>query len=151
MHHKTIASPTNSLHTQPQDQHQEHETKQPQNTDTNNSTAARTNIAYDPQLFTSQTPSLPLASAEAVDSNQKFSINLSTAVEMSMQLDTEPNFMSNTQMIPAATAEEGAGLAQLEGTIASHQSLRVKDDIPIDLRVKLIVSMIYLNAIPSEV
>ena len=63
-----------------------------------------------------------------------------------MQLDTDPNFIDNIQMASAATAEEGAGLTPLEGA-----ALRVKDDIPIDLRVKLIVSMIHLGVIPNEV
>lgn len=137
-----------------QDQHQKDEAQQSQNIDTNNSstvTHTQANITYDPQLFTSPAPTLPLAATEAVESSQNFSINLSTAVEMSMQLDKDPNFISNIQMTSAATAEEGVGLTQLEGATAGQQSLRVKDDIPIDLRVKLIVSMIHLGASPTEV
>ena len=63
-----------------------------------------------------------------------------------MQLDTDPNFINNIQMVSAATAEEGVGLMQLEGA-----ALRINDDIPIDLRVKLIISMIHLGVIPNEV
>ena len=63
-----------------------------------------------------------------------------------MQLDTDPNFIDNIQMVSAATAEKGAGFTQVEGA-----TLRVKDDIPIDLRVKLIVSMIHLGVVPNEV
>ena len=68
-----------------------------------------------------------------------------------MQLDTDPNLINNIQMASAATAEEGAGLTQLEGAAVRGKSLRIKDDIPIDLRVKLIVSMIHLEVIPNEV
>ena len=146
---------TDSLHTGSQDHHQRHRTQPSLNMDTNNSsTAAHTesNISHNLPLFTIAVPELPLAPPpEAGDSNQNFSINLSTAVEMSMQLDTDPDFMNNFQIIPVVNAEEEVGLTQLEGPAESHHRLIVKDDIPIDLRVKLIVSMIYLGELPTEV
>ena len=82
-----------------------------------------------------------------VESNQSFSINLSSAVEMSMRLDSDPNFINNIQMTSNADKWEGLTLPKE----ASEQSLRIKDDIPIDLRVKLIVSMIHLGMLPGEV
>ena len=157
MPHKTIAAPrtTNNLHTTPQDHHHQGDETQPsQNMDTSNSSAlaqTQNSNTIHPPLFTSTVPALPIAPPEAVENNQNFSINLSTAVEMSMQLDTDPDFMNNFQMMPVVTAEEEVGLTQLEEPAGSCHTLRVKDDIPIDLRVKLIVSMIYLGEIPTEV
>ena len=156
MPHKTVTAPptTDSLHTEPQQHHQGDETQPSLNIDTNNSSTVaytQNNITFHPPLFINTVPALPMALPEAVESNQNFSINLSTAVEMSIQLDTDPDFMNNFQMTPIMAAEEEAGLTQLEEPAGSHQTLRVKDDIPIDLRVKLIVSMIYLGEIPTEV
>ena len=155
MPQKTAAAAPPTANTESQNHHQRHRTQPSLNMDTNNSSTAahrESNISHNLPLFTIAVPELPLAPPpEAGDSNQNFSINLSTAVEMSMQLDTDPDFMNNFQIIPDVNAEEEVGLTQLEGPVESHHRLIVKDDIPIDLRVKLIVSMIYLGEIPTEV
>jgi len=153
-HHKQAAPPTDNLQTEPQQSHQQNETHQSQNIDSDNSSTVmhtQTNNTHDPQSLETPIPSLLLTPAERLVVSQSFSFNLSTAVEMSMQLDTDPNFINNIQMASAAAAEEGAGLTQLEEPVESQQSLRIKEDIPIDLRVKLIVSMIHLEMIPNEV
>jgi len=73
-----------------------------------------------------------------------FSLNISSAVEMSLQLDSDADLINNVVM--SSAAEEGEGLNQ--GAIVEPI---MKDDLPIDLRVKLIISMINLGLTPSEV
>ena len=125
-----------------------HTTQRTQNAaNTNLSTITRASLPYDPREFTNPIPPLPLTTTNVVESNQSFSINLSTAVEMSMRLDSDPNLINNVQM--TSNADKWEGLTQPKG--ASEQSLRIKDDIPIDLRVKLIISMIHLGMLPDEV
>lgn len=68
-----------------------------------------------------------------------------------MQLDTDANFADSIQTRSIPTTEGGVGLTPVDGPAACEPSLIVKDDIPIDLRVKLIVSIIYLGMIPTEV
>jgi len=85
------------------------------------------------------TPSL-----SQTESTGGLSLNISSAVEMSLQLDSDANFINNVVM--SAPAGEGEGLSQ----DAMVEPI-MKEDLPIDLRAKLIIAMINLGLTPSEV
>ena len=63
---------------------------------------------------------------------------------MSLQLDSDADVINNVVMSAAAGEEEGLG----QGTMVEPI---MKEDLPIDLRAKLIIAMINLGLTPSEV
>ena len=66
---------------------------------------------------------------------------------MSLQLDSDADLIHNVVMSPTAAKPSAVG--------ESNQSVVVepimKEDLPIDLRAKLIIAMINLGLTPSEV